>query len=139
MDVKEQRVRFVVAALRRERSLSILCREFVISRPTGRLWVERYRIGGVEAIAERSRRPLHSPQRTASAGEERVVAMRLRYPDWGARKLRCVLGKEGLDLARQHHPSHSSAPRSGAGGGPAPERRTTLRTRRSQRTVADGL
>ncbi len=44
------------------------------------------------------RRPLHSPQRTASAGEERVVAMRLRYPDWGARKLRCVLGKEGLDL-----------------------------------------
>lgn len=98
MDVKEQRVRFVVAALRRESSLSSLCREFGISRPTGRLWVERYRNGGIEAIAERSRRPLHSPRRTQPEWEERVVAMRLRYPDWGARKLGCVLGQEGLDL-----------------------------------------
>ena len=98
MDVREQRVRFVVAALRRERCLSSLCREFGISRPTGRLWVERYRAGGVEAIADRSRKPLHSPRRTPPEWEQRVVAMRLRDPDWGARKLHCVLGKEGLDL-----------------------------------------
>jgi transposase len=55
MDVREQRVRFVVTALRRERSFSSLCQEFGISRPTGRLWLERYRAGGVEAIAERRR------------------------------------------------------------------------------------
>jgi transposase InsO family protein len=98
MDVREQRVGLVVLALRGERSLSSLCREFGISRPTGRLWVERYRTGGIEAIAERSRRPLHSPRQTAPELEERVVAMRLRYPDWGARKLQWVLGKEGVDL-----------------------------------------
>jgi transposase InsO family protein len=98
MDIREQRVQFVVAALRGERSLSSLCREFGISRPTGRVWLERYRSGGVEAIAERSRRPLHSPRRTAPELEERVVRMRQRYPDWGARKLQFVLTEEGLRL-----------------------------------------
>jgi len=98
MDVREQRVRFVVAALRGERSMSSLCREFGISRPTGRLWIERYRAGGVEAIAERSRRPLHSPGQTAPELEQRVVQLRLRYPDWGARKLQVLLGAGGIQL-----------------------------------------
>ena len=98
MEVREQRVRFVVAALRREQSLSSLCREFDISRPTGRLWLERYRAGGVVAIAELSRRPQHSPQKTAPELEQRVVQLRLRYPDWGARKLQVLLEQAGLRL-----------------------------------------
>jgi transposase-like protein len=98
MEVREQRVRFVVAGLRRERSLSSLCQEFGISRPTGWLWIERYRAGGVEAIAERSRRPLYSPRQTAPELECQVVALRLRYPDWGACKLRVLLGEDGIPL-----------------------------------------
>jgi ABC-type arginine transport system ATPase subunit len=98
MDVQEQRMRFVVAALRRERTLSSLCQEFEISRPTGRLWLERYRVGGVLAIAERSRRPRHSPRQTAPELEQRVVQLRLRYPDWGARKLQVLLGEDGTHL-----------------------------------------
>lgn len=98
MDVREQRVRFVVVGLGRGRSLSSLCREFGISRPTGRLWLERYRAGGVEAIAERSRRPQHSPRQTAPELEQSVVQLRLRYPDWGARKLQVLLEEGGLHL-----------------------------------------
>ena len=56
MDVREQRVRFVVAATRREKSFSALCAEFGISRPTGSLWLRRYQQEGVVGIAERSRR-----------------------------------------------------------------------------------
>jgi hypothetical protein len=41
MDVREQRVQFVVAAWRREKSFSALCQEFNIARPTGRLWLQR--------------------------------------------------------------------------------------------------
>ena len=104
MEVREQRVRFVVAALRREQSLSSPCREFDISRPTGRLWLERYRAGGVAAIAEQSRRPQHSPQKTAPELEQRVVELRLRYPDWGTRKLQVLLEQAGLRLPSQHHP-----------------------------------
>jgi len=55
MDVREQRVRFVVAALRREMSFSSLCVEFGVFRPTGRLWLRRYCEHGVDGIADHSR------------------------------------------------------------------------------------
>jgi len=77
-----------------------LCREFGISRPVGYDWLRRYQHGGVQAIAERSRRPHHSPQATDPAVEQRVIELRQRYPDWGARKLRVLLGREGVVLAR---------------------------------------
>jgi transposase len=46
MDVEDQRVRFVVLASRAERPFSALCAEFGISRPTGYLWLGRYRQRG---------------------------------------------------------------------------------------------
>jgi transposase InsO family protein len=98
MDVREQRVRFVVAVVRQEQSLSRLCQEFGISRPTGRLWLQRYRAGGVEAIAERSRRPHHSPRQTAAGLAQEVVKLRQRYPDWGARKLQVLLRERRIEL-----------------------------------------
>jgi transposase len=81
MDVREQRVGFVVAAYRREKTLAELCREFGISRPVGYEWLKRYRQGGVAAMAERSRRPQHSPGRTEERLEQRVLELRQRYPD----------------------------------------------------------
>jgi transposase len=81
MDVSEQRVWFVVAANRAGSSFSALCMEFGISRPTGYLWLDRYRTGGVAAIAERSRRPVSSPTRTAERIERRIVALRKERPD----------------------------------------------------------
>lgn len=98
MDIREQRVRFVVAASRGEQSLSALCREFEISRPTGRLWLKRYRGGGLAAMAEASRRPLRSPGQTVEEKEQRVVALRSSHPDWGARKLQYLLEQDGLKL-----------------------------------------
>jgi len=94
MDVEEQKVWFVVAATRREKSLTALCEEFGISRPTGYLWWKRYAEAGLAGIGERSRRPKQSPQRTAAELERRVVELRQRYPDWGARKLQVVLARE---------------------------------------------
>jgi transposase InsO family protein len=100
MDVEEQRVKFVVAATRREKSLTALCQEFGISRPTGCLWRERYQEAGLAGIAERSRRPRQSPERTSAELEQRVVEMRRRYPDWGARKLQVLLAREQVELTR---------------------------------------
>jgi len=100
MDLREQRVRFVVAASSQEKSMTALCQEFGISRPVGYEWRRRYRQGGVAAIAERSRRPHHSPRRTQGTGEQRVVELRQCYPDWGARKLRVLLQREGVELGR---------------------------------------
>ena len=77
-----------------------LCREFDISRPVGYEWLRRYQQGGIAGIAERSRRPQCSPRRKEAAIEQQVIALRHRYPDWGARKLRVLLREQGADLAR---------------------------------------
>ncbi len=98
VDVDEQRMRFVVCASRREKTMQALCREFEISRPTGYVWLRRYQEGGLVAMAERSRRPRHSPARTPVGIEQRVVELREQRPDWGARKLRHLLAGEGVDL-----------------------------------------
>ena len=100
MEIHEQRVRFVVEATQQTRSFKALCAAYEISRPTGYLWLERYREQGVAGIAEQSRKPHRSPRRTSSELERQVVELRLRYPDWGARKLRVMLGREGVELPR---------------------------------------
>ena len=56
MEVREQRVEFVVRALRETEPMSRLCSEFGISRPTGYLWLERYREGGVHGCWSAQRR-----------------------------------------------------------------------------------
>lgn len=93
--VVEQRLRFVVEASRKERGFSGLCREFGISRQTGYTWLNRYAAGGSSQVLDRSRRPLHSPARTAPELEQEVIQLRQRWPDWGAPKLYTL-------LARQH-------------------------------------
>jgi transposase InsO family protein len=98
MDVHEQRVRFVVAATQRARPFSALCAEFEVSRPTGYLWLKRYREQGVRGLAEQSRRPHRSPQRTGAALERQVVRARQHHPDWGARKLHVVLARDGVQV-----------------------------------------
>ena len=98
MDLQDQRVRFVVAASLGDKPVSRLCAEFGISRPPGYLWLDRYRESGVAAIAGRSRRPHCSPDKTAEELEQRVVLLRRCYPDWGARKLGVLLGRQGIRL-----------------------------------------
>ncbi len=98
--VDEQRMRFVMAASQGDRSMTELCGEYGISRPTGYLWLERFRSGGVLGVGERSRRPLWSPTRTAAQIEERIAELRRERPEWGARKLRVLLAREGLSVPR---------------------------------------
>jgi transposase InsO family protein len=100
MDVHEQRVRFVVEATQKTRAFGALCAAYEISRPTGYLWLRRYRELGVDGIAERSRKPHRSPERTEPELERQVVQLRRRYPDWGARKLKVLLSRQGMELPR---------------------------------------
>jgi transposase InsO family protein len=97
-NMQEQRMEFVVAANRKQNSMSQLCAEFGISRPTGYHWLQRYRTSGIGGVQEESRRPRHSPGRTATALEQRVVELRRERPDWGARKIGHLLQQEGIRL-----------------------------------------
>lgn len=94
--VREQRMQFVVQATAPDANVSALCREHGISRKTGYRWLERYaRVGSLVALAERSRRPTRSPQRTSAARTARIVALRREY-GWAGRKLRVLLAAEGV-------------------------------------------
>jgi len=97
-DVSEERVKFVVRAVSGKETMAGLCREFGISRPTGYRWRRRYKeAGSVAGVVERSRRPQHSPRRTAGEREDRVVAVRQRW-GWGAKKIAILLREEGILL-----------------------------------------
>lgn len=96
--VNEQRIKFVIRASQDSTNMSALCQEFNISRPTGYLWLDRYReVGSLSGVFERSRRPLHSPNRTLEHQEDRIVALRKKF-GWGAKKIRVLLLREGLDM-----------------------------------------
>ncbi len=93
-NVSEQRMQFVIRATSGKESMTALCCEFGISRPTGYLWRQRYRqAGSVTTVCEHSRRPHQSPRRTESWKEQRVVALRQQM-GWGAKKLRVLLQEE---------------------------------------------
>jgi transposase InsO family protein len=122
VDVEAQRLCFIEAAVCGERSFCSLCAEFGISRPTGYLWLKRYREQGASGLHEASRRPLRTPRRSPAELEGQIVSLRSQHPDWGARKLGVLLGRTGIQVPvstvhrvlRRHgliHPldSHSQA------------------------------
>ena len=79
---------FVWLAGQEGANVAELCRRFGISRKTGYKWMERFTEEGVMGLADRSRRPRRSPDRTEPAVEQKVVALRRDHPAWGGRKLR---------------------------------------------------
>jgi transposase-like protein len=85
VSIVDQRQDFVMLASCEGVNVSELCRRFDISRQTGYLWLRRF--AGLEALVDRSRRPLTSPQRSSTEVETAILAVRDAHPAWGARKI----------------------------------------------------
>lgn len=98
-DVVEQRYRFILEWQRGEFGLAELCRQFEVSRQTGYKWVERFELGGLEGLRDRSRAPHRRPNQVAETVEHQIVAVRAKYPLWGARKIRAYLLRNGTGAA----------------------------------------
>jgi len=86
----DERVRFVGRLLDGE-SMSDVCREFGISRKTGYKIFNRYRDDGLEALCDRSRRPVRYANQLPDPIERLIVATKKDKPHWGARKIRELL------------------------------------------------
>ena len=89
---------FVTLARREGANIRELCRRYSISAPTAYELLDRYAREGEAGLAERSRRPHHSPHRTPAELEEAVVAVREKHPAWGGRTIRKVLMGNGYRL-----------------------------------------
>ncbi|WP_425403727.1 IS481 family transposase [Hwanghaeella sp.] len=86
----EERLRFVARLLDGE-GMSDVCREFGISRKTGYKIFNRYRDEGLEALSDRSRRPVRYANQLPEPVERLIVASKREKPHWGARKIRELL------------------------------------------------
>ena len=86
----EERLRFVARLLDGER-MSDVCRQFGISRKTGYKIFDRYRQEGVEALTDRSRRPVRYANQLPEQVERLIVGLKRDKPHWGARKIRELL------------------------------------------------
>ena len=88
--VMEERLRFVARLLDGER-MSDVCRQFGISRKTGYKIFDRYRQEGVEALTDRSRRPVRYANQLPEQVERLIVGLKRDKPHWGVRKIRELL------------------------------------------------
>ena len=96
LSVMDQREEFVRLALSAGADKSELCRRFGISRDKGYKWLRRYRVGDRSSLADRSRRPHHSPSQTDAATEAEVLEVRKANNDaWGARKIAWTMAQAG--------------------------------------------
>src|ERR1700730_17231313 len=88
--VMDERLRFVARLLDGE-AMSEVCRAFGISRKTGYKIFERYKEHGLEALTDRSRRPVRYANQLPRLIESLIVAAKRDKPYWGARKIRELL------------------------------------------------
>lgn len=113
------RLEFVRLAQSPDANFSTLCTAFGISRKTGYKWLQRFAAAGVDGLADRSRRPKSSPNRSDDDIEAAIIALYLAYPCWGGRKLKALLPEGFPDV----HPTTVDAILARNGCELAPSRR----------------
>jgi putative transposase len=94
----DQRRRFIEDWLSEDWTLTELCAAFGISRPTAYKWLERFKLGGIAALADRPRAHHAHPSATDQSIESEIVQLRHRHPFWGPRKLKARLERLQPDV-----------------------------------------
>jgi putative transposase len=98
--VLEAREQFVLALKNKSESFASVCGRFGISRKSGYKWWQRYRVGGLKALRNASRRPRHRGKMHRFVWRMRLRQVRQEHPRWGAKKLRRLL-KRAFPQARR--------------------------------------
>jgi putative transposase len=88
------RMRFVTDWQRDCWTMTELCADYQISRKTGYKWVGRFETAGPRGLDDVARRPAHSPTATDAALVKALLALRVRHPRWGARKLLAIAARQ---------------------------------------------
>lgn len=117
LSVSEQRYRAVLEVVAEGRTVTEVATQWRVSRQTLHAWLARYEQGGLEALADRSHRPVSCPHQMSGRVEAVVLELRRAHPYWGPRRIRVELmrrqDKLGLgDLEVAGLPSESGVYRS---------------------------
>lgn len=109
----EERLRFIARLLDGE-GMSGVCRDFGISRKTGyKIW-NRYQRDGMEALCDRSRRPVRYANQLPEQVERLIVSTRKEEPHWGGAQDPGGVGQEAVRRCAYSRAEHGSC-----GSGPA--------------------
>lgn len=84
--VVDQREEMVHRAMDERYTVTEVAQMYGVSRPTVRLWRDRYRADGRSGLSDLSHAPHSSPHRTNEFIEQLVVEERLKY-GWGSKKI----------------------------------------------------
>src|SRR3954452_13231042 len=83
VDIREE---MALMAMDERFTVSEVAARYGVSRPTVRLWRERYREGGRAGLVDRSHAALSCPHRISEAMEQLILAERARF-GWGSKKI----------------------------------------------------
>lgn len=96
--LQHARAEFVMIAREADVNVSEACRRFGISRKTGYKWLDRYETSGMDGLVERSRRPKSNPLQMSGDVVVDLVKLHEAHWDWGPKKLRARLKRNGSCL-----------------------------------------
>jgi len=94
----EQRYGAVREVLEDGASVTEVAHRYGVVRQTVHEWLTRYGAGGLAGLTNRSTKPERCPHQMPADTEARVVQLRITHPEWGARRIRWALGREGSPL-----------------------------------------
>ena len=77
-----QRPEFVILATAEKANIRHLCRCFGINSAAAYKWLDQFQAEGASGLEDRSRRPHHSPIRTAAQMEQAITKLRHKHPPY---------------------------------------------------------
>lgn len=89
MDIRVKAVTYYSDGLRTAKELG---EAYNVSERTVRRWNARFVAGGVEGLTPDSTAPKHSAKQTPRRLVNRIIALKKRYPAWGARRIKHQFG-----------------------------------------------
>ncbi len=89
-----ERLKFVAAAQRGQKTMTELCEEYGVSRKTGYKLLSRYALDGPSGLHDRSRAPQAHPNQTTAGVEAEILRVRKSHPTWGSKKILAVLDRD---------------------------------------------
>lgn len=98
----EQKIEFICEWRTGKYTITELCKNFEISRPTAYKLIDRFEKQGFEGLREQSRTPRKHPNETNEDVIKRILKLKAKYPLWGAKKIKKLLFN---DFTRDDIPS----------------------------------
>jgi transposase InsO family protein len=96
MSVAEQRYQAVLAVIGEGRTVTEVAGQWGVSRQTMHAWLAKYEAGGLEGLADASRRPRSCPHQMSGAVETVILELRRVHPYWGPRRIAFEVAKRKL-------------------------------------------